>query len=93
MGEGLIWEEIQKKYPDQWVGLAEISWKDEANIESAVVKYADKTKDELLMMQINGEIFRCYIIPDHVFQLGVVGYLHGTSEYSLAFRKNKVNIL
>lgn len=67
MGERLLWKEIQKKYPDQWVGLAEISWKDEANIESAVVKYADKTKDELLMMQINGEIFSCYTTPDHVF--------------------------
>lgn len=66
----LTWEEIQKKYPDQWVGLTDIDWIDDSNINSAIVKYADKTKDELLIMQVNGEIFSCYTTPDNVFQLG-----------------------
>lgn len=74
MTERLTWKEIQEKYPDQWVGLIDIQWKNDSNIESAVVKYTDKTKDELLVMQIKNEIFSCYTTPDHVFQLGVLGY-------------------
>lgn len=74
MSERLTWQQIQEKYPDQWIGLVDVTWKNDANIESAVVKYVDKTKEELLMMQINNEIFSCYTTPDHVFQLGTVGY-------------------
>lgn len=74
MTERLTWKEIQEKYPDQWVGLVDIKWKNDSNIESAVVKYTDKTKDELLIMQIENKIFSCYMTPDHVFQLGIMGY-------------------
>lgn len=70
----LTWEEIQKKYPDQWVGLTDIDWIDDSNINSAIVKYTDKTKDELLIMQVKGEIFSCYTTPDNVFQLGMAGH-------------------
>ena len=38
MAERLTWEQIQEKYPDQWVGLIDINWRNDANIESAVVK-------------------------------------------------------
>lgn len=74
MAERLTWEEIQKKYPDQWVGLAEVKWKNQSIIESAIIQQVDKTKDELLMMQIKGELLSCYTTPDHVFQFGMVGY-------------------
>ena len=47
MSERLTWQQIQEKYPDQWIGLVDITWKNDANIESAVVKYVDKTKEEL----------------------------------------------
>ena len=73
MGHRLTWEEIQKRYPDQWVGLTDIDWRDSSNINSAVVKYSDKTKEELLIMQINDEIFSCFTTPDNVFQLGMAG--------------------
>ncbi len=73
MLERLTWQQIQEQYPDQWVGLVDITWRNDANIESAVVKYVDKSKEELLMMQINNEIFSCYTTPDNVFQLGIVG--------------------
>jgi len=52
MAQRLTWKEIQEKYPDQWVGLVDIVWQDESNIESAIVKYADKSKEELLILQI-----------------------------------------
>lgn len=74
MTERLTWKEIQEKYPDQWVGLVDIKQKNASNIEFAVVKYTDKTKDGLLVMQIENKIFSCYTTPDHVFQLGIMGY-------------------
>ena len=78
MSERLTWKEIQEKYPDQWVGLAEVEYEpdNDATIKSAIVKYTDKSKNELTRMQIqtNGEVLGRYTTPDHVFQLGVVGY-------------------
>ena len=40
MSNRLTWKEIVERYPDQWVGLVDINWKNEANVESAVVKYS-----------------------------------------------------
>lgn len=75
MAERLTWEEIQEKYPDQWVGLVEVEYleDDGISIESAVVKYLDKTKSELTKMALNGEIISRYTTPDNVFQLGMIG--------------------
>lgn len=77
--ERLTWKEIQEKYPDQWVGLVEVKFCEDnkATIESAVVKYTNKSKDELLFEQIstNGEMLSRYTTPDNVFQLGVLGTL------------------
>ena len=78
MSERLTWEEIEKKYPDQWVGLTEVEYEpdNDATIKSAVVKYVDKSKDELTLIQIqtNGQILGRYTTPDNIFQLGAVGY-------------------
>ncbi len=72
MGERLTWKEIQEKYPDQWVGLTEVEYDSEndADILTALVKYTDKTKDELTMMQIqtNGEMIGVYTTLDNIFQ-------------------------
>ena len=77
MEERMTWEEIQEKYPDQWVGLIDVEYEpnNDATIKTAVVKYADKSKDELTMMQIqtNGEILGRYTTPDNIFQLGIAG--------------------
>ena len=78
MEERMTWEEIQEKYPDQWVGLIDVEYEpnNDATIKNAVVNYADKSKDELTMMQIqtNGEILGRYTTPDNIFQLGIAGY-------------------
>ncbi len=65
----MTWDEIAEKYPDRWVGLTDIDWEDSANIRSAVVKYADKTADELLEMQILGTegIQSAYTTPDNLY--------------------------
>lgn len=74
-GKRLTWEEIQKKYPDQWVGLVEVEYEPDnnASIKSAIVKYTDKPKGELTQMMLNGEIISRYTTPDNIFQLGIVG--------------------
>lgn len=73
--ERLTWEEIQKKYPQQWVGLVDVKYIDDdgISVESAIVKYTDKTKSELTRMVLRGEIDSCYTDPDGLFQLGMVG--------------------
>lgn len=77
MSERLTWEEIQERYPDQWVGLAEVEYEpdNDATIKTAIVKYTDKSKNELTRMQIqtNGNLPGIYTTPDHVFQMGQWG--------------------
>ena len=77
MSERLRWEEIQERYPYQWVGLVDVKYVDDdgISIESAVIKYLDKTKSELTMKALNGEIVSRYTTPDHIFQLGMLGVL------------------
>ena len=71
----MTWDEIQKAYPDQWVGLVDVKYlnDDGVSIESAVVKYTDKPKGELTRMMLDGGIESVYTTPDHKFQLGMVG--------------------
>lgn len=56
MAVRLTREQMAKQYPNQWLGLRNIKYKndDGVTLESAEVVYTDKTKDELLAMQING---------------------------------------
>ena len=78
MSERLTWEEIQERYPDQWVGLVEVEYEpdNDATIKTAIVKYTDKSKSALTRMQIqtNGSLLGIYTTPDHVFQMGAVRY-------------------
>ena len=72
----LSWDEIVKTYPDKWVGLIDVDWKNEANVRSAIVLYIDDTADDLLRMQFDHEIeYSRYTTPDNLGQLGVVGCL------------------
>ena len=75
MNERLQWNEIQEKYPDQWVGLVDVE-RNGATVISAVVKYTDKTRGELTRMQIkDDDLYSCYTHPDHLSPLGIVGYM------------------
>ncbi|MCM1268022.1 MAG: hypothetical protein NC302_08965 [Bacteroidales bacterium] len=77
MKERMTWEQIQEKYPDQWVGLMEVEYQnnDGASVESAVVKYVDKTKSELTRLVLKGEIIARHTNPEGHIQLGMVGVL------------------
>lgn len=70
----MTWTEIQEKYPDQWVGLESVEYEEDNNatIESAIVKYLDKSKDELTKLQIETKeaLIAIYTTPDNIFQLG-----------------------
>lgn len=74
----LTWDQIQKKYPNQWVGLADVEYEpdNESTIRRATVIYIDKDKDELTEMQIDtdGKLLARYTTPDDIFQIGSVGY-------------------
>ena len=64
MAKRMTWKEIQETYPDQWVGLSEVE-RNGGSIHSAVVKYTDKTADELYDMQISGQgIITKYTTPE-----------------------------
>ena len=78
MNERMTWNEIQKRFPDQWVGLVDVEWYSDnaATVKTAIVKYTDKSKDELTMMMLRGEVDARYTTPDNLFQLGMVG-VHG----------------
>ena len=47
MSERLTWEEVQEKYPDQWVAMKDVKFKnnDNINVETAIV-VANMTDDE-----------------------------------------------
>lgn len=72
--EKLSWKEIQDKYPDTWIGLTNVEFEENnsSTIKSAVVKYTDKSKNELTKLMIKGEIIAKYTTPDNVFQLGAI---------------------
>ena len=60
MTERMTWPEIAKAYPNQWVGLTDVE-RDPDNystIKSAVVLYTNRSKDDLLLEQVqtNGKM-------------------------------------
>lgn len=77
MTERMTWPEIAKAYPNQWVGLTDVE-RDPDNystIKSAVVLYTNRSKDDLLLEQVqtNGKMIARYTNPNAIFQLGVLG--------------------
>lgn len=76
MSERLTREQMAEKYPDQWLGISNIQYKDNdgITIESADVIYTNKTRDELLELQINNDnIIGWYTTEDNL-HLGLVGF-------------------
>ena len=66
MEKRMTWKEIQENYPDKWVGLTDVEWEEpeSPDIASAIVKYTDKTSDELYDMQFKGQgVYTVYTTP------------------------------
>ena len=73
MADRLTWTEIKTRYPNRWVGLTDVEWKDTSNIKSAVVKYTDKSSTELGLMQIkDGNLVSRYTTPKDFLPLGAM---------------------
>lgn len=77
MPERLTWKQMQEKYPDQWLGLVDVKYKndDGITVESAIVKYTNKKKGELTELVLDGEIIARHTNPEGYLQLGMVGVL------------------
>lgn len=76
MAERLTRVQMTEKYPNQWIGIKNPIYKnnDGITLESAEVVYTDKTKNELLLMQITGkEGIIGWYTTDNSIQLGLVG--------------------
>lgn len=72
----LSWNEIKSLYPAQHVGLVDVVFEDEdqMNVKSAVVKYTDKDipDGQLLIMASEGKIVRRYISLEEGLLLGAL---------------------
>lgn len=67
---------MAEKYPNQWLGINNIEYKDSSKreIKSANVVYTDKTASELGLMTLHGDNIQPYFTtPDDTFQLGFIG--------------------
>lgn len=73
--ERLTWKEIQKKYPNRWVGLINVEYEDNdgVSVKSALVKFIEKTPEELGFLALDKEIeMPIYTTPDNKFQIGAL---------------------
>lgn len=76
MAERLTREQMAEKYPNQWIGIANVEYMDteKKTMQSADVIYTDKTASELGMISLKERnIIPLYTTPDNTFQLGVIG--------------------
>lgn len=68
-------EQMAEKYPNQWLGIKNVKYKNDDGItlESADIVYIGKTKEELIAMQIAGTdgIIAWYTTENNL-QLGLV---------------------
>ncbi|MBQ7479379.1 MAG: hypothetical protein IJT01_10900 [Selenomonadaceae bacterium] len=71
MDKRMTWEEIKTAYPNKWVGLSQVEWKDEANVKSAIVSYAGDSSKEPFLKQVAGEdMYTTYTGTDEMCPLG-----------------------
>lgn len=73
--ERLTREEMSEKYPNTWLGISNVKYKnnDGVTLESADIIYTDKDMDELVEMQIDGTGIIAWYTNDAGLTLGLVG--------------------
>ena len=73
--ERLTVSQMAEKYPDRWVGLINVKYKDDdgITIESADVCYLNATKDELFHEQINSGSLTAWYTTEEDFAVGMIG--------------------
>lgn len=66
-------EEMRKKYPNQWLGLSNVTKDSHGGLIEADVVFTDKTASELAIMSINKSNIQPYFTtPDNTFVVGAV---------------------
>ena len=64
----MTWDEIVEKYPDKWVGLTQVDWKDDANVRTAVVVGTSDTGEEFMFRACAGEdMCAMYTTPNNLY--------------------------
>lgn len=74
MDKRMTWDEIEKAYPNKWVGLSNVEW-DEAppDVRSAIVEYVGDSGGDALRRQIAGEdMYTTYTTPNNLCPLGIL---------------------
>ena len=74
MTKRMSWNEIQKEYPDMWIGMIDVKWTDNANIESAIVEHTenDMSEDDMDMLAIEGKLVVRYTTPSKTPSIGAL---------------------
>ena len=76
MIERLTREQMEQKYPNQWIGINNIEYYDsnKRDMKSANIVYTNKTASELGLLALHGEDIQPYFTtPDSTFQIGFTG--------------------
>lgn len=73
MVEHLTYEQMARKYPDQWIGISNIKYlnDDGVSIESADVVFTDKSKEELFDEQIKDGSIEAWYTTDIGLDIGM----------------------
>ena len=80
MAERLTRKQMADKYPNQWLGIRNITYKGR-EIESAEVEYTKKTASEVGLFSLCGEDLQpLFTTTDMVFQLGAAGGINSGTE-------------
>ncbi len=68
------WDSIVAKYPNQWVGLIDVKFKNGLAIDSAIVKYTenDMTSNQMALETMRGNIVARYTTPDEGNPIGAL---------------------
>lgn len=63
------------KYPDQWLGMEDVEWENESNIESAIVVDSISSMSELTEKQISsgGKFVARYTTPNNSLYINTLG--------------------
>lgn len=75
MCERLSWQEIQRRYPRQFVYLEDVEWSpaNSTTVLSAVVAYAsDQPDDDYQARTIRGEFYQKYTALGATLQMGAL---------------------
>ena len=73
--EHLTRKEMAEKYPNTWLGITNVKYVDDdgVTLESADIVYTDKSKSELVLMQVRGTGIRAWYTNENGMPLGLVG--------------------